>query len=187
MQENDASAETTSTTKNLRAALCALVVLVGLSSPVYATQSAALFSPSAVASMSPAAEVVQPFQALSLAKQYTAAHPGTDFLVGSGDSMLPLYRDHTVVVTARTSLAQLKAGMTVVYIGGTGRPVAHVLVSKSARGWIAMGVGNAKCDATPVTEANLVGVVVKAYTPTKSPMVALLNEAHFRLAVASMP
>jgi hypothetical protein len=49
-----------------------------------------------------------------------------------------------------------------------------------------MGVGNARCDATTVTEGNLVGVVVKAFEPTKSPMVALLDEASSRASLASM-
>ncbi len=152
-----------------------------------ATQTSERFSPQAVAAMSPEAVPVQPFEAMRLAKKYVVDHPGTEFLVGSGDSMLPLYRDHTVVVTQRTPMAELKAGMTAVYIGETGRPVAHVLVKNTSDGWVAMGVGNAECDATRVTGENLVGVVVKAYEPTSSPMVALLNEAAARNAVASMP
>ena len=137
--------------------------------------------------MSPSAELVQPFDAMRLGKKYVVDHPGTEFLVGSGDSMLPLYRDHTVVVTQKTAVGDLKAGMTAVYIGELGRPVAHVLVKKTSDGWVAMGVGNAECDSTLVTAENLVGVVVKAYEPTSSPMVALLNEEAARNAVASMP
>jgi hypothetical protein len=50
-----------------------------------------------------------------------------------------------------------------------------------------MGVGNAECDSTLVTHDNLLGVVVKAFEPTSSPMVALLNEAAAKSTVASMP
>ncbi|HXQ82364.1 MAG TPA: hypothetical protein VN775_13685 [Opitutaceae bacterium] len=164
-----------------------LIALSGLGWSGCATQTAARFSPAAVAVMSPTAEVVQPFDALRLGKQFVAEHAGTDFLVGSGDSMLPLYRDHTVVVTQRIAVSELKAGMTVAYVGDSGRPVAHVLVRKSSQGWVAMGVGNAECDSTTVTEANLLGVVVKAFEPTRSPMVALLDEAASRSSVASMP
>jgi hypothetical protein len=136
--------------------------------------------------MSPAAEVVQPFDAIRLGKKYVAGHAGTNFLVGSGDSMLPLYRDHTVVVTQPIAMSDLRAGMTAVYTADSGRPVAHVLVKKTSRGWIAMGVGNAQCDSTIITAANLLGVVVKAFEPTKSPMLALLDEAVSRTAVASL-
>jgi len=173
----------------LASRLCAgvLIVLSGLGWSGCATQTAVRFSPVAVAAMSPAAEVVNPFDAISLGKQFVAEHAGTDFLVGSGDSMLPLYRDHTVVVTQRIAISELKSGMTVVYIGDSGRPVAHVLVGKTSEGWIAMGVGNAECDSTTVTKANLIGVVVKAFEPTRSLMVALLDEAALRSSVASMP
>jgi hypothetical protein len=50
-----------------------------------------------------------------------------------------------------------------------------------------MGVGNAKCDATLVTHDNLLGIVVKAYEPTSSPMLALLNESAVKSSVASLP
>jgi len=164
-----------------------LIALSGFGWSGCATQTAVRFSPAAVAAMSPAAEVVQPFDAIRLGKQYVAAHPGNDFLMGSGDSMLPLYKDHTVVVTQKIAMSDLRPGMTAVYIGDAGRPVAHVLVKKTFEGWVAMGVGNAECDATPVTEANLLGVIVKAFEPTKSPMVALLDEAVLRASVAAMP
>jgi hypothetical protein len=152
-----------------------------------ATQAATRFSPEAVAALSPRAVQVGPFEAMRLATKYVAEHPETEFLVGSGDSMLPLYKDHTVVVTQRIAMSDLRAGMTVVYIGESGRPVAHVLVMKTFGGWLAMGVGNAECDATPVTQSNLMGIVIKAFEPSGSPMVALLNEAASKSAFASMP
>jgi hypothetical protein len=170
-----------------RVAALGLVALGGLGWSGCATQSSARFSQEAVTAMSPAAEVVQPFEAMRLGKKYVAEHPGTDFLVGSGDSMLPLYRDHTVVVTQQVAVAELRAGMTAVYFGDSGRPVAHVLVKKTSDGWIAMGIGNASCDSTTVTKENLLGIVVKAFEPTTSPMLALLNEAASRSTVASMP
>lgn len=170
-----------------RSAAFGLVAVAGLGWSGCATQTSARFSPQAVAAMSPAAEVVQPFDAMRFAKKYVVAHPGTEFLVGSGDSMLPLYKDHTVVVTQKIAVADLKAGMTAVYLGDSGRPVAHVLVRKTSEGWIAMGVGNLACDETLVTQDNLIGIVVRAFEPTSSPMIALLNEAASRATVASMP
>jgi hypothetical protein len=50
-----------------------------------------------------------------------------------------------------------------------------------------MGVGNATADTTLVTKDNLLGVVVKAFEPTSSPMLALINEASAKSNVASMP
>jgi hypothetical protein len=101
--------------------------------------------------------------------------------------MLPLYKDHTVVVMQRVAMSDLKAGMTAVYVGESGKPVAHVLVKRISIGWLAMGVGNAECDVTPVTQSNLMGVVIKAYEPSGSPLVALLNESASKSAFASMP
>jgi len=164
-----------------------LVALLGLGWSGCATQASLRYSPAAVAAMSPAAEVVRPFDAVRLGEKFVAEHPGTDFMVGSGDSMLPLYKDHTVVVTQRIAASALRAGMTVVYVGDSGRPVAHVLVKRTLDGWIAIGVGNAECDSTPVTESNLIGVVVKAFEPTISPLAALINESNLGSAVALMP
>lgn len=181
----DSSTSTTTRTRALPSwsacGVLALAALVGSGSSSYAAD---LYSQAAVAAMSPAAEVVQPFDAVRLGMEYVADHAGTDFLVGRGDSMLPLYRDHTVVVTQRIAMSGLRAGMTAVYIGESGRPVAHVLVRKTFGGWITMGVGNASCDSTRVTQDNLLGVVVKAFEPTKSPMLALLDEATRQSSVA---
>jgi hypothetical protein len=187
MQIRNSSESASLTVLASRCAAFGLAALAGLGWSGCATQSTARFSPQAVAAMSPAAQLVQPFEAMRLGKKYVAEHPGTEFLVGSGDSMLPLYRDHTVVVTQRVALADLRAGMTAVYFGDAGRPVAHVLVEKTPDGWVAMGVGNAKCDSTLVTGENLLGVVVRAFEPTSSPMVALLNEASSRSSLASNP
>jgi hypothetical protein len=167
--------------------LHALVLLSSLGWTGCSTTSAMRYSPTAVAALSPAAEVVPPFEALRLGRAYVAAHPGTDYLVGSGSSMLPLYPDHTVVVVQPLAPAELKAGMTVVYANESGRPVAHVLVKKTSEGWIAMGVGNTDWDSTRVTAGNLQGLVIKAFAPSQSPMVALLEEAARGSLVASMP
>jgi len=187
MQNKHTSDSATRTVLFSRLAAFGLISLAGLGWSGCATQSAVRFSPQAVAAMSPSAEVVQPFEAIRLGKKYVAEHAGTEFLVGSGDSMLPLYKDHTVVVTQKVAMADLKAGMTAVYFGDLGRPVAHVLVKNTADGWIAMGVGNAKCDATMVTQDNFLGIVVKAFEPSSSPMLALLNESAVKSSVASMP
>jgi len=170
-----------------RAGAAAAIALLGLGWTGCSTQTALRYSTEAVAANSPAPEVVPTFEAIRLAKRYVSAHPQTDFMVGSGNSMLPLYKDQTVVVTQRVAVLELKTGMTAVFIGDQGRPVAHVLVRKTSEGWIAMGIGNERPDSTPVTEANLLGIVVKAYEPIVTPLVALLNESASQSRLAAMP
>ena len=79
--------------------------------------------------------------------------------------MLPLYPDGTVLLLRRQPLAELRPGMTVVFIGDRGRPVAHVLVEKTSRGWQAKGLNNAAADRTLVRTNNYLGAVVRAFTP----------------------
>jgi hypothetical protein len=91
VQKNDTLAPTSSKLLSRRS-LRLVIALSGLGWSASTTQAATRFSPSAVAAMSPAAEVVRPFDAIRLAKDYVGSHAGTDFLVGSGDSMPPSTR-----------------------------------------------------------------------------------------------
>ena len=116
--------------------------------------------------LSPTPDVVAPRDAWRIAEAYVREHPGNEVVIGSGDSMLPLYRDGTVLVLQPSPVSTLRPSMTAVFFGDRGRPVAHVLIEKTARGWRAMGLGNKECDLTLVRDDNLIGVVVRAYTPT---------------------
>lgn len=115
--------------------------------------------------LSPVAEIVTPGEAWRCAEAYAAAHPDCEVLVGSGDSMLPLYADRTVLIVRRERMSALQGGMTVVFTGDQGRPVAHTLLEQTPRGWRAMGVGNAEPDRTLVRYENFIGVVVRAFAP----------------------
>jgi hypothetical protein len=106
--------------------------------------------------MSPAPRLSGRSRPCGSVKSTSAEHPGTDFLVGSGDSMLPLYKDHTVVITQKDRGSDLRAGMTAVYIGDQGRPVAHVLVKKTRTDGSRWGSATPSA-TTPVTEENLIG------------------------------
>ncbi len=97
------------------------------------------------------------------AEAYAAAHPGCEVFVGRGDSMLPLYRDRTVLVVREIAMKDLRVGMTVIFTGDRGNLVAHRLLQSTSDGWLAMGDGNHEPDRTLVNHRNLVGVVVKAY------------------------
>lgn len=117
------------------------------------------------ASRSPVPERVAARDAWRLGEACAAALPLGDVMVGSGDSMMPLYPDRTVIVLHRQTMSELRPGMTVVFIGDRGRPVAHVLVAKTSRGWTARGLANAECDRTLVRSHNYVGTVVRAFLP----------------------
>ena len=103
-----------------------------------------------------------------LAEKFAAANARCDVMLGRGDSMLPLYRDQTVLVVQSVPMGDLREGMTVVFIGDHGCPVAHTLREKTASGWIAIGRGNCEPDRTRVRFGNLLGVVVRAYAPATS-------------------
>ncbi|MGH7995981.1 MAG: S24/S26 family peptidase [Opitutaceae bacterium] len=132
----------------------------------------------AVARNSPAPEVVTARQALGQAADYVRRHPGADFSVGSGDSMLPLYHDRAVIVTERPSLGSLKVGQTVVFMGADGVPMAHILVRRTSRGWVTMGLGNREPDDGFLTDNAYMGVVVEAFQPIGSPILAYATSAH---------
>jgi hypothetical protein len=115
---------------------------------------------------SPFPEVAQSGDAWRQAEAFAAAAPGCEVLIGSGDSMLPLYHDRTVLVVRRFAMSELRAGMTVIFTGSEGRMVAHTLVAKTSGGWIARGLGNAEADRTRVRVDNYLGTVIKAFAPT---------------------
>ncbi len=141
-------------------------VWTGLTGNVRATDGAASLSRSMLPQLSPIAETVAGVcDAWRAAEKFAATHAHCDVMVGRGDSMLPLYRDRTVLVIQSVATAELQAGMTVVFIGDHGHAVAHTLLEKTATGWRAIGMGNREPDRTRVRRANLLGVVVRAYTP----------------------
>jgi hypothetical protein len=114
---------------------------------------------------SPAPECLPAREAWRVAESHAASIPGGDVMMGSGGSMMPLYPDRTVMVVQRLPMADLHPGMTVVFIGDSGRPVAHTLVSKTPRGWTAKGLANDHLDLTLVRAPNYLGTVVRAFVP----------------------
>ncbi len=97
------------------------------------------------------------------AQAYVADRAGADVLLGCGDSMLPLYRNRTLLVTELQPYESWKAGQTVVFVGDHGWPVAHLLVMITAEGWRAAGTARAEFDETLVTTGNYLGTVTKAF------------------------
>lgn len=95
-----------------------------------------------------------------------AEHTSRAFvLVGSGQSMRPLYEAGTILVLRQLPYAQLKRGQTVLYRNRQQKVVAHVLVARGRDGWRVQGLNNPIHDMEPIREDNLVGVVIAAYQP----------------------
>lgn len=96
------------------------------------------------------------------------AGPAAEFrdgfaVLGRGRSMHPLYPTGTLLVLRPVRYDELRRGQTVVYRSRAGRPVAHVLVTRTRDGWRARGLNNRRHDFEPVHAGNLLGVVVAAY------------------------
>jgi hypothetical protein len=102
---------------------------------------------------------VSKLQAWKDAELLAGRDAGRTALIGGGQSMNPVYGDNTMLVTVPVAFADLKAGMTVVYLNRANRRVAHVLIAKEAKGWRAQGLNNPEADAELVTPDNLIGVL----------------------------
>jgi len=125
---------------------------------------------------SPQPIAVDRHDAWRYAEQVAAQHEGAFVVRGDGASMAPLYPSGTVLVVERVSFDQLKRGATVIYRNEDGRPIAHVLVAPSRKGWRTAGLGNQHVDEESVSPENLLGVVMSAYTPVDLP---LRNALHY--------
>lgn len=98
-----------------------------------------------------------------------AAHtPGAFVLVGTGESMQPLYQPNTILVLQQQPYAKIARGQTAIYRSKKKKTVAHVLIAKARDGWRSAGLNNATHDMEPVVAENLVGVVIAAFAPQES-------------------
>ncbi len=94
--------------------------------------------------------------------------PSAFVLVGSGQSMQPLYAPGTILVMQLCAYDQLQPGQTALYHNKAGKVVAHVLVTRARDGWRATGLNNRIHDMEPVLPENLVGIVIAAFSPARS-------------------
>ena len=97
------------------------------------------------------------------AERVASSGEGRVTVVGSGESMRPIYGENTVLVITKIAYADLKPGMQVAYINAAGRRVVHVLLKPDARGWRVQGLNNAEEDRERVTSYNLIGVVYASF------------------------
>jgi hypothetical protein len=112
--------------------------------------------------------LVSPGQELLTAERVAAEHEGDFALAGAGRSMEPIYRAGTAIVVHPTSYFMLRAGQPVVYVNGRGRQVAHILLEKTPRGWLAIGAANVDPDDDLVTSQNLAGVITFAFASSET-------------------
>lgn len=91
--------------------------------------------------------------------------PGAFVLVGSGQSMQPLYAPGTILVLQQLPYAAIERGQTALYRSKAHKVVAHVLVAKARDGWRVTGLNNPIHDMEPVRAENLVAVVIAAFQP----------------------
>lgn len=91
-----------------------------------------------------------------------------------GNSMLPFFGPGAVLVVKTLPVEKLKAGMVVVYTNRFNETIAHRLTAASAGGWTAAGYNNNDADSTPVTAANLVGVVYATFHSDALPADSLM-------------
>lgn len=80
-------------------------------------------------------------------------------VVGTGDSMAPVYGDNTILVISKIAYPELQSGMTVAYTNQRGHRVVHQLLTKDGLGWRIQGFNNDVEDRERVTQDNLIGVV----------------------------
>lgn len=102
-------------------------------------------------------------EAWSDAERVAARGEGRVTVIGSGESMRPIYGENSVLVITKIDYAALKPGMQVAYINAAGRRVVHVLLKPDARGWRVQGLNNADEDLERVTAHNLIGVVYASF------------------------
>ena len=89
-------------------------------------------------------------------------------VVGSGDSMRPMYGDNTILVISRIKFEELQSGMTIAYTNDRGHRVVHQLLVADRLGWRVQGLNNEVEDHERVTREDLIGVVYAslAYDPS---------------------
>ncbi len=109
--------------------------------------------------------------------EVAAAKTEGDFtLYGVGASMEPVYLSGTALVVHPTVYCALRPGQAVIYVNRRGFYVAHMLVERTAKGWVVAGLNNSEEDETLVTSNNLVGTIKAAF---------IANDTVFRPDVAA--
>ncbi|HEX7631227.1 MAG TPA: hypothetical protein VF388_03770 [Lacunisphaera sp.] len=142
-----------------------LAVLLLAIAPARAQEAEEVWIHGVFTGKSPRAVALEEPQAWQRASSLAEHAPHSFVLVGSGQSMQPLYAPGTILVLQRFPFELLERGQTVLYRNHANHIVAHVLVAKAHDGWRAAGLNNSTHDMEPVSPENLVGVVIAAFQP----------------------
>ncbi|CAM2849564.1 S24/S26 family peptidase [Rariglobus hedericola] len=102
-------------------------------------------------------------QAWSDAEQVAGTNTDRITVIGTGESMRPIYGENTVLVLSKIEYDNLKPGMQVAYLSQAGSRVVHVLLEKDTGGWRVQGLNNQHEDRERVTRYNLIGVVYASF------------------------
>lgn len=112
----------------------------------------------------PPSVAVSKNQAWKDAEALAAMDPSRLTVIGSGESMKPVYGENTVLVLQRVRFESLSEGMNVAYRNHEGRVVLHCLVEReTSRAWRVRGLNNENEDDERVTPENLLGIVYAAF------------------------
>ena len=147
-----------------QASLTAIFCLVGFSL-IGCSSSDTGRAPNVARRLVPPPTLVAPGRALDAAEADAARDPACFALLGTGRSMEPIYASGTAIVVREQSFLSLRPGMSVVYRNRHGAYVAHLVLEKSSRGWLALGLNNPAADEEFITARNFVGVIKAAYAP----------------------
>lgn len=113
--------------------------------------------------VAPPSVVVTRSQAWKDAEALAALDPGRMTVIGSGDSMRPVYGENTVLVLQKVPFESLVVGMNVAYRNQSGRIVLHRLVERVRGDWRVVGLNNEIEDSERVRPDNLLGIVYAAF------------------------
>jgi hypothetical protein len=102
---------------------------------------------------------VAKLQAWKDAETIASLGEGRVEVVGSGESMQPVYGDNSILVISKINYDDLRPGMTVAYLNQKNHQVVHQLLEKDVRGWRIQGLNNEEEDTDRVTRDNLLGVI----------------------------
>ncbi len=111
----------------------------------------------------PFAVVVPAGEELAYADRYVAAHPGHVALWGVAVHSMPYYGEKGGIVIKETPWAELRSGMTVVYVTSDGLRKGGLLVRPEGRAWIVKDWGYAKNSPERIIPETLIGVVVTVF------------------------
>jgi hypothetical protein len=124
----------------------------------------------AVSTLNAAPKSSAPFEkALSDAEMIASLSPAWSVKRTSGASMGDFFGDNSLIIVQKTSLAEVRVGMMVVYRSAEGELISHKVIAHNGTSLRTIGVANWSADPAPVTEDMLVGAVFAVFHTAGAP------------------